>query len=165
MEPVFSVSDISNKVSSYREFIPMLKSYLEAEDDRISLLANASAALKECFGWFWVGFYLVDQDETLHVGPFQGTAACSRIRHGKGVCGTAWAQASSIVVPDVDSFPGHIACASASRSEIVVPMIHNGIVIGILDIDSTELNTFDETDRVYLEEIVAFLTEKYVVSK
>lgn len=161
MEPVFSLSQTQDKASAYQEFISDFKSYLDGEDDNISLLANASATLKEAFGWFWVGFYLVHADGLLHIGPFQGTAACNRIRKGKGVCGTAWAEMQTQVVPNVEEFPGHIACASASKSEIVVPMIKDGRVIGVLDIDSDELNTFDQTDKIYLEEIVNYLCHLY----
>ena len=110
----------------------------------------------EAFGFFWAGFYLVHDGE-LHLGPFQGSVACYRIKKGRGVCGTAWSEARTQVVPDVDQFPGHIACSSLSRSEIVVPIIVNGEVKGVLDIDSDQLSTFDETDRVYLEKVVDLL--------
>ena len=121
-------------------------------------MANTTAALKEAFGFFWIGFYLIDNGE-LHLGPFQGSVACYRIRKGKGVCGTAWAEAKTQVVADVDLFPGHIACSSLSRSEIVVPMISDGNVVGVLDIDSDELNTFDDTDRIYLEKVVEMIVK------
>jgi len=124
------------------------------ETDLIANLGNVAAALKEQFGWFWVGFYLVKEDE-LVLGPFQGPVACTRIRKGKGVCGTSWEQAQTIIVPDVEKFPGHIACSSLSRSEIVVPLLRNGEVIGVLDVDSADYNQFDETDQKYLEQIVA----------
>ena len=124
----------------------------------MAALANTSAALREAFGFFWVGFYLVKDEEWLSLGPFQGSVACSRIRKGRGVCGTSWQQGRTIVVPDVDAFPGHIACSSASRSEIVVPMRDaDGTIIGVLDIDSDRLNDFDEDDRIGLEAIVEAL--------
>lgn len=165
MEPVFKQNTM-NKEKAYQDFLLMYRSYIEGEDDFISLLANTSAALMEAFQWFWVGFYLVKKDnskdgETLHIGPFQGTAACNRIRKGRGVCGTAWAESETQVVPDVDLFPGHIACASASRSEIVVPMFNDSKVIGVLDIDSAELNTFDDIDKTYLERIVSIMLDSY----
>ena len=125
----------------------------------MSVLANTCAALKEAFGFFWVGFYLVEGDE-LVLGPFQGSVACYRIKKGRGVCGTAWVERRTLIVPDVDQFPGHIACSSLSRSEIVVPMLVGNEVKGVLDIDSDHLNTFDETDRKYLKEIVTILTQK-----
>ena len=157
MEPTFALSQREDKQKAYEEFIPDFKAYLDGEDDWISLLANASSALKEAFCWFWVGFYLVSKDGLLHIGPFQGGPACNRIKKGRGVCGTAWATGETQVVEDVDKFPGHIACSSASRSEIVIPMYKNGEIIGVLDIDSEELGTFDATDKKYLEEIVNYL--------
>lgn len=144
------------KEEKYRTLLPQLKSLLEGEDDHIANLANASAALKETFGLFWVGFYLVKGEE-LVLGPFQGPIACTRIKKGRGVCGTAWAKAQTLVVPDVDAFPGHIACSSLSRSEIVVPLRRGDEVWGVLDIDSEELNSFDETDARFLEELCTWL--------
>lgn len=144
------------KEEKYRTLLPQLKSLLEGEDDLIANLANASAALKETFGLFWVGFYLVKGEE-LVLGPFQGPIACTRIKKGRGVCGTAWAKAQTLVVPDVDAFPGHIACSSLSRSEIVVPLRRGDEVWGVLDIDSEELNSFDETDARFLEELCTWL--------
>lgn len=144
------------KEEKYRTLLPQLKSLLEGEDDLIANLANASAALKETFGFFWVGFYLVKGEE-LVLGPFQGPIACTRIKKGRGVCGTAWAKAQTLVVPDVDAFPGHIACSSLSRSEIVVPLRRGDEVWGVLDIDSEELNSFDETDARFLEELCSWL--------
>lgn len=129
---------------------------LEGEPDQVANLANVAAALKEQFGWFWVGFYLVKGDE-LVLGPFQGPVACTRIRKGRGVCGTSWAQASTLIVPDVEKFPGHIACSSLSKSEIVVPLFKGDEVMGVLDVDSDELDQFDETDRHFLESIVALI--------
>jgi GAF domain-containing protein len=122
-------------------------------------MANVCAALKEQFNFFWVGFYLVKNDE-LVLGPFQGPVACSRIQKGKGVCGSSWKQEEILIVPDVDAFPGHIACSSASKSEIVIPMIRNGLVIGVLDVDSDELNSFDQSDAVNLSTILELITFK-----
>lgn len=144
------------KEEVYRSLIPQIKGLLEGETDTIANLANVAAALKEQFKWFWVGFYLVKNEE-LVLGPFQGPVACTRIRKGRGVCGSAWDKAQTIIVPDVEKFPGHIACSSLSRSEIVVPMFLNGEVTGVLDVDSELLDQFDETDKKYLEEIVGLL--------
>ena len=119
-------------------------------------MANVSACLKDTFNFWWVGFYRVIGDE-LVLGPFQGPLACTRIRKGKGVCGTAWQSSETVIVPDVDAFPGHIACSSLSRSEIVVPVINKGDVVAVLDIDSEKLATFDETDKLYLEKLVSLL--------
>ena len=158
MDPTFLLSPNMTKAERYEAFIPQWKAFIDGETDVISILANTSAALKEAFGFFWIGFYIV-KDGELHVGPFQGSAACYRIKKGKGVCGTAWKDATTQVVPDVELFPGHIACSSDSRSEIVVPIIVNGEVYGVLDIDSDELATFDDTDRVYLENMMHILAE------
>ena len=142
-----------SKTEKYRALLPQLKNLLAGEDDLIANLANVSAALKETFHFFWVGFYLVKGEE-LVLGPFQGPIACTRIRKGRGVCGTAWDKDETLVVPDVDAFPGHIACSSLSRSEIVVPLKReDGEVWGVLDIDSDDLGGFDETDARFLEEI------------
>lgn len=145
-----------DKVDVYTSLIPQIKGLLEGEPDLVANLANISAALKEQFGWLWVGFYLVKDDE-LVLGPFQGPVACTRIRRGKGVCGTAWEKAQTIIVADVEKFPGHIACSSLSRSEIVVPVLNNQEVVGVLDADSEMLDSFDENDRRYLEEIVRLI--------
>ena len=158
MEPTFLLSPNMTKAERYEAFIPQWKAFIDGETDVISILANTSAALKEAFGFFWIGFYIV-KDGELHVGPFQGSAACYRIKKGKGVCGTVWKEATTQVVPDVELFPGHIACSSDSRSEIVVPIIVNGEVYGVLDIDSDELATFDDTDRIYLEKMMSILAE------
>ena len=147
-----------SKEERYQAFLTQYAPLIEGETNAVSILANTSAALKEAFGFFWVGFYMVNDNE-LHLGPFQGSVACYRIRKGRGVCGTAWAEAKTQVVADVDLFPGHIACSSLSRSEIVVPIIVNGEIKGVLDIDSDQLNTFDETDRKYLEQTVLILTQ------
>lgn len=140
------------KQEQYEALLPQIKGLLEGESDLIANLANVAAALKEQFGWFWVGFYLVKKDE-LVLGPFQGPVACTRIRKGRGVCGSSWAQAKTLIVPDVEKFPGHIACSSLSKSEIVVPLFYNGGVAGVLDVDSDQLDQFDTTDQNYLEQI------------
>ena len=158
MEPTFLLSPNMTKAERYEAFIPQWKAFIDGETDVISILANTSAALKEAFGFFWIGFYIV-KDGELHVGPYQGSVACYRIKKGKGVCGTAWKDATTQVVPDVELFPGHIACSSDSRSEIVVPIMVNGEVYGVLDIDSDELATFDNTDRIYLEKMMSILAE------
>lgn len=140
----------------YQALIPQIRGLLEGETNLVANLANVAAALKEQFGWFWVGFYLVDQEE-LVLGPFQGPVACTRIRKGRGVCGTSWAEAKTLIVPDVEKFPGHIACSSLSRSEIVVPLLHGEKVWGVLDVDSEHLDQFTSEDQRFLEEIVALI--------
>ncbi|MBS0028823.1 GAF domain-containing protein [Chitinophaga sp. 22321] len=145
-----------DKTAQYTALIPQIKALLEGEPDLVANLANVAAALKEQFGWFWVGFYLVKGDE-LVLGPFQGPVACTRIRKNRGVCGSSWAQAATLIVPDVEAFPGHIACSSLSRSEIVVPLIRDNEVKAVLDVDSEQLSHFDATDQQYLEEIVALI--------
>ena len=144
------------KEEQYQTLLPQIKALIEGEPDLIANLANISAALKEQFSWLWVGFYLVKKDE-LVLGPFQGPVACTRINKGRGVCGAAWQQAQTLVVPDVERFPGHIACSSLSKSEIVIPLFSNNEVTGVLDVDSVLLNDFDETDKKYLEEIVSWI--------
>lgn len=146
-----------NKEERYAILLPQVVSLVEGESDRIAGMANMAAALAQTFGFFWVGFYRVIGDK-LVLGPFQGPIACTRIAFGKGVCGTAWKRAETMIVPDVDAFPGHIACNSASRSEIVVPVKADGEVIAVLDIDSDRLGAFDEVDQRYLEQLVALLT-------
>jgi GAF domain-containing protein len=147
------------KNDQYRSLIPQISALISVETDEIANMANVCAALKEQFNFFWVGFYLVKNDE-LVLGPFQGPVACSRIQKGKGVCGSSWKQEEILIVPDVDAFPGHIACSSASKSEIVIPMIRNGLVIGVLDVDSDELNSFDQSDAVNLSTILELITFK-----
>ena len=142
-----------SKKDQYEMLFPQIKALLEGEPDLIANLANIAAALKEQFNFHWVGFYIVRGNE-LVLGPFQGPVACTRIKPGKGVCGTAWEQNTIQVVPDVEQFPGHIACSSASKSEIVVPIIINEKVIGVLDVDSEHLNHFDNTDQLYLEKLI-----------
>jgi GAF domain-containing protein len=157
MSESISISKNLTKTEAYKELRPQLAALLDGETDAVACLANFSAALKEVFGFFWVGFYIVKQNE-LVLGPFQGPVACTRIARGRGVCGTSWAEARTLVVDDVSKFPGHIACSSISRSEIVVPLKdQSGSVWGVLDIDSAELASFDEIDQKYLEELVLLL--------
>ncbi len=144
------------KQAQYESLIPQITGLLAGETDLIANLANVAAALKVQFSWFWVGFYLVKNDE-LVLGPFQGPVACTRIKKGRGVCGASWEKAKTLIVPDVEKFPGHIACSSLSKSEIVVPVFLNEKVIAILDVDSELLNQFDETDQHYLEKIIALV--------
>lgn len=145
-----------SKEERYASLLPQIKSLVEGEKDLIANLANIAAALKEAFGFFWVGFYLV-KDGELVLAPFQGPIACTRIKYGRGVCGTAWKEKNTLVVPDVEAFPGHIACSSLSRSEIVVPFRKDGEIAGVLDIDSEEPGTFDDTDKKFLEALCAFI--------
>lgn len=151
------------KSEQYQSIIPQITGLLEGEDDLVANMANVVAALKEQFGWFWVGFYVVklsfdksseDKNEELVLAPFQGPVACTRIKKGRGVCGSSWAEAKTLIVPDVEKFPGHIACSSLSKSEIVIPVIRNNEVVAVLDVDSSEYDQFDETDQQFLEEIV-----------
>ncbi len=147
----------ASKEEKYEALLPQIKALIVDEADHVANLANVCAVLREAFGFFWVGFYLVKEAQ-LVLGPFQGPIACTRINFGKGVCGTAWKEENSQLVPDVDAFPGHIACSSASKSEVVVPGFSDGKVWGVLDVDSDELNDFDEIDVKYLEKIVALIT-------
>ena len=144
------------KEEQYESLLPQIKGLLEGEPDLIANLANITGALKEQFNWLWVGFYLVKDDE-LVLGPFQGPVACTRIKKGKGVCGASWAKAQTLIVPDVEKFPGHIACSSLSRSEIVVPIIRNNKVVGVLDVDSIELDQYDNIDQDYLEQVTELI--------
>lgn len=143
------------KEEKYSTLLPQLKALVESEPDMIANMANVSSCLMDTFHFWWVGFYRVEgiEGEQLVLGPFQGPLACTRIKKGRGVCGTAWEKEETIIVPDVELFPGHIACSSASRSEIVVPIFSNGKVIAVLDIDSENLNTFDNTDKLWLEKV------------
>jgi GAF domain-containing protein len=152
MAELFSVTG-TTKEEKYRSLFTAVEALMQGEPDIIANMANVTAAVKETFGFLWVGFYRVVEDE-LVLGPFQGPIACSRIKKGRGVCGVSWEKAGSIIVPDVDKFAGHIACSSKSKSEIVVPVFINNEIIGVLDIDSEYLNTFDETDEKYLSQIV-----------
>ena len=141
------------KAARYAELHPQLEALTASESDRTANLANTAAALRQAFGFFWVGFYVVQSDE-LVLGPFQGPIACTRIRRGRGVCGTSWAEARTVLVPDVEAFPGHIACSSDSKSEIVVPILKNGAVVAVLDVDSDQLADFDADDQVALERLM-----------
>ncbi|MBS1626377.1 MAG: GAF domain-containing protein [Bacteroidetes bacterium] len=153
---------VGTKEEQYQNLVPQIKGLLSGECDLIANLANVCAALKEQFNWFWIGFYLVkksidNRQDELVLGPFQGPVACTRIKKGRGVCGTSWANTETIIVEDVEKFPGHIACSSLSKSEIVIPIIKKNNVIAVLDIDSNELNTFDEVDKKFLQQIVALI--------
>ena len=153
----FKPSEDSDKSERYRQFLKHYAALIEGERDEISVMANTVAALKEAFGFFWVGFYLVKGEE-LVLAPFQGPVACTRIKKGRGVCGKAWERAETLVVPDVDAFPGHIACSSLSRSEIVVPLLRTGgEVWGVLDVDCESLNGFDDVDAYFLRELCSCL--------
>ena len=145
-----------NKEEKYKNLLPQIKGLLEGEKNLVANLANITAALKEQFNFFWVGFYLVDENE-LVLGPFQGPVACTRIKKGRGVCGTSWEKNETIIVPDVEAFPGHIACSSLSKSEIVLPVYQSNNFIGVLDIDSDSYNSFDSTDATYLRTILDLL--------
>lgn len=156
MSHTLHTTTTSSKEEQYKTLLPQLKALIEGETDTIANFANISAALKMTFDFFWVGFYIVKKDE-LVLGPFQGTIACTRIKYGKGVCGTAWKEKRTVIVEDVNQFPGHIACDAASQSEIVVPLFRNDEVIAVLDIDSEHLNHFDEVDALYLKQVVELL--------
>jgi GAF domain-containing protein len=152
------VSSNLNKEEVYLALLPQIKALVTGESNLTANLANISAALKQTFNWWWVGFYLIENNE-LVLGPFQGPIACTRIKKGKGVCGASWLNQQTIVVPDVEKFPGHIACSVASKSEIVVPIIKNNIVIGVLDCDSEQLNHYDEIDRIYIEQLCLMIAD------
>jgi len=154
-----NITTSTNKAEQYQSLIPQIEALLTGEPDLIANLANVCAALKEQFKWFWVGFYLVKGDE-LVLGPFQGPVACTRISLGRGVCGAAWQQEKTLIVPDVDAFPGHIACSSLSKSEIVLPLFADGKVVAVLDVDSEAFDQFDETDAVYLQQIIELVNFK-----
>jgi len=157
MSHAIIISDNASKKEKYISLLPQIESLIAVEPNLIANLANTSAALKQAFDFFWVGFYLVEGEE-LVLGPFQGPVACTRIKYGKGVCGTAWKENRTIIVPDVDRFPDHIACSSESKSEIVLPLYNSSDkIIGVLDIDSDSLDSFDETDALYLEKIIKLL--------
>ncbi|KYG78662.1 GAF domain-containing protein [Roseivirga ehrenbergii] len=152
------ISNDLSKAEKYESLIPQIEALVTGEPDQTANLANIASALKYGMGFFWVGFYLVKGEE-LVLGPFQGPIACTRIRKGKGVCGTSWEKAQTILVPNVDEFPGHIACSSASKSEIVLPAMKNGEVNLILDVDSDQLNDFDEVDQVHLEKLMRIIED------
>ena len=149
------------KKEKYEMMLPQLKALTDGVNNNTGALANAAALIHETMGFFWTGFYLV-KDNILHLGPFQGPVACYTIPYGKGVCGSAWKEGKTLVVKDVEEFPGHIACSSLSRSEIVVPIFKESKIIGVLDIDSTETGTFDETDKDYLEKAMDILSRNLV---
>lgn len=146
----------ASKEEMYKKLLPQVKALLEGEVDVVANMANMTAALKEAFDFFWVGFYMVKGSE-LVLAPFQGPVACTRITYGRGVCGAAWEQRKTLIVPNVDEFPGHIACSSRSKSEIVVPILRGGNVVGVLDVDSEQLNAFDEVDAKYLAMLLSYL--------
>jgi len=145
-----------DKKTQYESLLPQIQGLLSGETNLIANLGNIAAALKEQFNWLWVGFYWIQEDE-LVLGPFQGPVACTRIKKGRGVCGTSWEKEATIIVEDVEKFPGHIACSSSSKSEIVLPVFKEGKILGVLDVDSSELAQFDEVDQVYLEKILAMI--------
>lgn len=147
------IPQVANKEDKYKALLPQIEALIAGEEDLTANLANIAAALKFGMSFFWVGFYLVKGDQ-LVLGPFQGPIACTRINFGKGVCGTVWKEERTLIVPNVDEFPGHIACSGDSKSEIVLPVIRSGKVLGVLDVDSDQLNDFDEIDRLYLEQII-----------
>ena len=158
MSETIIVANTQNKEEKYETLLPQIQALIKGEDDLIANLSNIAAALKETFDFFWVGFYIVKNNQ-LVLGPFQGPVACTRISKGKGVCGTAWEQMETMIVPDVDKFPGHIACNAASRSEIVIPAVKDGHVIFVLDVDSERLDDFDKVDEKYLEKLVGIILE------
>lgn len=158
MEPNFQNKFEKDKKKRYEEFLKQYAALIEGETDETAVMANTAAALKEAFDFFWVGFYRVTSADLLTVGPFQGGVACFRIRKGKGVCGTAWQEQHTVIVPDVNAFPGHIACSMETKSEIVVPLIYNNEVRAVIDIDSDMPDNFDDTDREYLEKVADLMT-------
>ena len=145
-----------DKKTQYESLLPQIQGLLSGETNLVANLGNIAAALKEQFNWLWVGFYWIIEDE-LVLGPFQGPVACTRIKKGRGVCGTSWEKEATIIVTDVEKFPGHIACSSSSKSEIVLPVFKEGKILGVLDVDSSELAQFDAVDQVYLEKILAMI--------
>lgn len=150
------ISSSTSKEEKYESLLPQIKGLVYGEEDQVANMANIASALKYGMGFFWVGFYMV-KDDQLVLGPFQGPIACTRINKGKGVCGSSWADAKTYIVPDVEAFPGHIACSSDSKSEIVLPIMKDGEVLGVLDVDSDQLDDFDEVDQKYLEQIIALI--------
>ncbi len=158
MAETIEIAQNTSKTEKYKSLLPQIKALTETESDLIATLSNVVAALKYGLDFFWVGFYMVKNNE-LVLAPFQGTVACTRIAFNKGVCGAAYREQKTQLVPDVDAFPSHIACSSASRSEIVVPIFKNGQVVAVLDVDSAELNDFDATDQLYLEELAEYLSK------
>lgn len=161
MEIEISSQNLSeDKAERYQEMLKVISSVIEGEDDLIANMANITAIIKSYFSFFWIGFYVVKENQ-LVLAPFQGPLACTRIGYGKGVCGSAWKEKKTFVVPDVDAFPGHIACSSKSKSEIVIPLIKEETVWGVLDIDSDKLATFDLIDQEYLEQVADLLNKIY----
>lgn len=150
------ISSSTDKVTRYQTLVPQIEALISGEPDLIANLSNIAAALRQSMNFFWVGFYIVKNNE-LVLGPFQGPIACTRIAFGKGVCGASWKEKQTIIVPNVDEFPGHIACSSDSKSEIVLPAIKNGEVALVLDVDSDQFNDFDETDKVYLSQVMSMI--------
>ena len=150
------ISHSTDKVARYQLLVPQIEALTSGEPDLIANLSNIAAALRQSMNFFWVGFYIVKNNE-LVLGPFQGPIACTRIAFGKGVCGASWKEKQTIIVPNVDDFPGHIACSSDSKSEIVLPALKNGEVVLVLDVDSDQLNDFDETDKVYLSQVMSMI--------
>ncbi|NOT74775.1 MAG: GAF domain-containing protein [Cyclobacteriaceae bacterium] len=160
MAETLIISSTNSKTSRYETLIPQIEALVQGENDVIANLSNIAAAIRQTFGFFWVGFYIVKNNE-LVLGPFQGPIACTRIGFGKGVCGSSWKEKETIIVPNVDEFPGHIACSSDSKSEIVLPAFKNGEVALVLDVDSDSLNSFDEQDQVHLEKVMR-IVEKFL---
>ena len=158
MSESISITKGGDKATIYKELLPQIEQLLSDETNLIANLANICAVLKEAFDFFWVGFYLIEGDELI-LGPFQGSLACTRIRKGRGVCGKAWETAQTIIVADVDLFPGHIACSSLSRSEIVIPVYLNEHIVGVLDVDSDRINDFDQIDAIYLEKLAQIISQ------
>ena len=154
------ITESTDKKEKYESLLPQIEALVTTEEDPIANMANVASALKYGMDFFWVGFYLV-KDEELVLGPFQGPIACTRIQKGKGVCGTSWEKAETLIVPNVDEFPGHIACSSDSKSEIVLPVIVNGEVVMILDVDSDKLSDFDEVDQLHLEKLMQLIANFY----
>ena len=160
MSETLILPQTTDRKALYEALLPQIKSLIEGENNFIANLSNITAALKSTFGFLWIGFYFVDTENELVLGPFQGPIACTRIQKGKGVCGAAWAQNQTIIVPDVEEFPGHIACSSLSRSEIVIPLVNShGHVFGVLDVDSENMDEFSSVDALYLEKIVFIIRE------
>lgn len=160
MAETLTLDSTADKAEQYQQLLPQLEALISGEDDLIANLANIAAALKQSMNFFWVGFYLAKTEDMLVLGPFQGPIACTRIPKGRGVCGVAFEQGKTILVPDVDAFPGHIACSSDSKSEIVLPAFKNGKVAIVLDVDSDQLNDFDNTDQHYLEQLMEIISRK-----
>ena len=156
MAETLFITNSSDKATRYQTLVPQIEALITGEPDLIANLSNIAAALKQTMNFFWVGFYLVKNND-LVLGPFQGPIACTRIAFGKGVCGASWKEKATIIVPNVDEFPGHIACSSDARSEIVLPAMKHGEVALVLDVDSDQLNDFDDTDKLYLSQVMRMI--------